>query len=127
MQVRWLSRTAIGRRITRHTEYLPLPYFVDTGIFNLELCWRDLNGSLHNKLNWAQIMADRGNITLSIVDSTLATHIHNLTDEVDVERGGGVDPSLLLLQRDTYFHMDVFRMDQVIRNIITNAVSYLQC
>ena len=67
-------------------------------------------------------MADRGNITLSIVDSTLATRIHNLTDEADVEQGGGVDPSLLL-QRDTYFHMDVFRMDQVIRNIITNAVS----
>ena len=67
-------------------------------------------------------MADRGNITLSIVDSTLATRIHNLTDEADVEQGGVVDPSLLL-QRDTYFHMDVFRMDQVIRNIITNAVS----
>ena len=68
-------------------------------------------------------MADRGNITLSIVDSTLATGVHNRTDEADVEQGGGIDPSLLL-QSDTYFHMDVFRMDQVIRNVITNAVNY---
>lgn len=95
-----------------------------TGIFNLELSWRDLNGSLHNKLNWVQIMADRGNITLSIADSTLATRVHNpTTDEADLEQGGGIEPSLLM-QRDAYFHMDVFRMDQVIRNILTNAVSY---
>ena len=70
-------------------------------------------------------MADRGNITLSIVDSTLATRFREPTEEADVEQGGEVEVDPLLQhQRDTYFHMDVFRMEQVSRNIITNAVSY---
>lgn len=101
--------------------YLNTLFVFLTGLLNLALSWRELDGSLHNKLNWAQIMADRGAITLSTVDSTLATRIHNSTDEVDVEQGEGVESSLLL-QRDAYFHLDVFRIDQVIRNIITNAV-----
>ena len=70
-------------------------------------------------------MADRGNITLTIVDSTLATRAHDPNMEADDEElGRRVEPSLLL-QRDAYFQMDVFRMDQVIRNIITNAVRIL--
>ena len=69
-------------------------------------------------------MADRGNITLSIVDSTSASRRNNSnrSGEADIEDGGLMEP-WLLLQRDAYFHMDVFRIDQVIRNIITNAVS----
>ena len=92
------------------------------GIFNLELSWRELDGSFHNKLNWSQIMAHKGSITLSLVDCTLATRVP--VGGADVEQGGGMDLSLRL-QRDVYFHMDVFRVDQVIRNIITNAVSHL--
>ena len=114
--------TASSRERESVCELLELYRLIlSAGIFNLELSWRELDGSFHNKLNWAQIMADKGSITLSLVDCTLATRVP--VGGADVEQGGGMDLSLRL-QRDVYFHMDVFRVDQVIRNIITNAVSY---
>ena len=35
--------------------------------------------------------------------------------------GGGVDQALIP-QKNAYLHIDVFRIDQVVRNMITNAV-----
>lgn len=95
--------------------YLCLP-----GIFKLELSWRSVDGSLHRKLDWVQILADRSHVTLTISDSTLATSSRCLSSE-DVEQGGTIQPAHLE-QRNAYLHIDVFRIDQVIRNMITNAV-----
>ena len=80
-------------------------------------------GSLHKKLDWAKILADSNRITLTIADSTLATGSSSCPLEGDVEQGRsmGLD---LFEQRNAYLHIDVFRMDQVIRNMITNAVRY---
>ena len=80
-------------------------------------------GSLRKKLDWAKILADSNRITLTIADSTLATGSSPCPLEGDVEQGGsmGLD---LFEQRNAYLHIDVFRMDQVIRNMITNAVRY---
>eukprot|EP01036_Dinobryon_divergens_P027669 gene27669-36481_t len=41
------------------------------GILNLELSWRGVAGSIHNKLDWAQILANKKGLTLTIADSTL--------------------------------------------------------
>jgi len=43
--------------------------------------------------------------------------------ELDIEQsgGGGVDQALIP-QKNAYLHIDVFRIDQVVRNMITNAV-----
>jgi len=93
----------------------------DAGVFNLELSWRSLDGALANKLHFAQILASRGDVVLAIADSTVATASNAVDVLADVERGIAVE-SILLEQRDAYLHMDIFRMDQVIRNMITNAV-----
>ena len=113
--------SCIERPLNNNT--LMCTVLVPTGIFKLEQSWRGLDGSFHNKLSWAQILADRSNVALSIEDSTLATASPYQGVE-DIEQNGGVpvDQSFLP-QRDTYLHIDVFRIDQVIRNMITNAVS----
>ena len=80
-------------------------------------------GSLRNKLDWAKILADSNRITLTIADSTLATGSLSCPVEGDVEQGGSTSLDLFE-QRNAYLHIDVFRMDQVIRNMITNAVQY---
>ena len=77
-----------------------------------------MDGSLHRKLDWVQILADKSHVTLTISDSTLAT---SSPGPLDVEQGGSIQPDHLE-QRNAYLHIDVFRMDQVIRNMITNAV-----
>ena len=96
------------------------PLLLQQGIFNLELSWRGLDGSFHNKLGWAQILAERSNVTLAIEDSTLATGSASQAGD-DLE-GNYIMDQALILQKDVYLHIDVFRMDQVIRNMITNAV-----
>eukprot|EP01036_Dinobryon_divergens_P036202 gene36202-47079_t len=73
-------------------------------IFNLELSWRGLDGSFHNKLSWAQILAERSNVTLAIEDSTLATGSASQAGD-DLEGNYRVDQALLP-QRDTYLHID---------------------
>ena len=94
-----------------------------TGLFNLELSWRSLDGALATKLRFADILASRSNVTLTIADSTLATSSNSVDAAAvaDVEQGIAVE-SILLEQKDAYLHLDIFRMDQVIRNIVTNAV-----
>ena len=101
---------------------VPNPRCVMSGILNLELSWRGLDGSLRNKLDWAQILADSNGVTLTISDSTLATTGSPCAVEGDAEQGGSSLGPDLLAQMDAYLHIDVFRMDQVIRNMITNAV-----
>ena len=83
-----------------------------------------MDGFLFKKLDWAQILAQKSNIIFTIADSTLATAVPSPTEgdaSADLEQGRSVNADLLE-QRNVYLHVDVFRMDQVIRNIITNAV-----
>eukprot|EP01035_Chromulina_nebulosa_P023830 gene23830-30921_t len=97
-------------------------FTIVSGLFNLELSWRSLDGALATKLRFADILASRSNVTLTIADSTLATSSNSVDAAAvaDVEQGIAVE-SILLEQRDAYLHLDIFRMDQVIRNIVTNA------
>ena len=37
---------------------------------------------------------------------------------VDIEEGGGVS----IAEQDAYLHVDMFKIDQVIRNLVSNAV-----
>ena len=76
---------------------------------------------------WAQILAEGNRVTLSIEDSTLATSCAS-SMELDIEQsgGGGVDQALIP-QKNAYLHIDVFRIDQVVRNMITNAVCMYVC
>ena len=95
-----------------------------SGILKLELSWRRVDGYLYKKLDLAQILVAKSNVTMTIADSTMATALPSLlTTEGDADvkqgRSNGADP---LEQRNVYLHIDVFRMDQVIRNVITNAV-----
>ena len=64
-----------------------IPILTHTGIFKLELSWRGLGGSFHNKLAWAQILAEGNRVTLSIEDSTLATSCAS-SMELDIEQSG---------------------------------------
>ena len=95
------------------------------------------------------MLASQKSIIFSVIDSTLASEF-GLADSVAVigedaagffliistifiirclridgdEESGGVllAGSTLAAQRDAFLHVDIHRLDQVIRNLITNAV-----
>eukprot|EP01036_Dinobryon_divergens_P032021 gene32021-41526_t len=67
----WESQTEFSLMIDLCAQYFFLALVAR--IFKLELSWRSVDGSLHKKLDWVQILADRSHVTLTISDSTLAT------------------------------------------------------
>jgi len=88
---------------------------MDSGTFKLELSWRPLAGVWGSKWKWAFLLAEKSDVTLTVSDSTAATEFGPcFTDEEDEA----------VASREVYLHMDVYKMDQVIRNLVTNAVKF---
>lgn len=112
---------------------------MDAGTFNLELSWRPLSGFLKDKLHWAAILAEKNNVDLQIFDSTVATALTNPlsasnSQDYDEENNLSTVPNhsahqLLdedcgITQLTVGLNIDVYKVDQVIRNLITNAVKF---
>jgi len=87
-------------------------------------------------LKWAFILAEKSNISLNVTDLTVATEFGGLVSPTLLK---GVDESVVvpatannmamdrredafIAQSAVYLHIDVYKVDQVIRNLITNAV-----
>lgn len=102
---------------------------MDAGTFQLERVWRPL---LQGKLHWATILADKKRIKLTIADLTVAsggseavcdTENGSLfkradSDELDLENNPAES------QDHAFLHVDQYKIDQVIRNLITNAMKF---
>ena len=70
---------------------------------------------LKGKFAWARILAEKKGVRLVIQDNPFTS----------AETRGDIEESLpdgLLLPHDIYLHVDTHKIDQVIRNLITNAV-----
>ena len=104
----------------------------------LEQSWKPLEHLLAGKLKWANILAEKKHLNLTITDTTKASvafdestnggffltisisKIFSVLCVADITAlgvstsGNHMNPSLFL---------DMFRIDQVIRNLITNAVT----
>ena len=99
----------------------------------MELSWRSLVRLWESKLKWAFILAEKSNISLNVTDLTVATEFGGLVSPTLLE---GVDErpatannmamdrreDAFIAQSAVYLHIDVYKVDQVIRNLITNAV-----
>ena len=114
---------------------------VDT--FNLELSWRSVTQFLGNKFGWAKMLAAKKSVDLTVesnvdvassselvmrdnsaVTRTLAPAVATADSEGDVEAGCTLTSSLSNIQayQNVYLHIDTYKIEQVIRNLITNAV-----
>ena len=104
---------------------------IDSGAFRLELCWRPVANFLRNKLHWAQVLAAEKNVQLSIEDRTSAAFEGGVGLTVDLQsfnrdEEAGLESSAFLNEfnvlNDVFLHVDMYKFEQVIRNLITNAV-----
>lgn len=124
---------------------------IEAGNFILEKTWLPIAEVLKDKLNWAYILAENNNLTLSILDniSPIASiesedNVVTRMDLGDSSRRSSQhcedgDHHLALSRRDSafeveekyrstssqfYVHADIYKIEQVIRNLITNAVKF---
>ena len=105
---------------------------IDSGAFRLELCWRPVVNVLKNKLDWAKELAAKRNVQLTIEDRTLAAFEGNIgltvySQSFKGDEEAGLESSAFLngihVMKDAFLHVDMYKFEQVIRNLITNAVT----
>jgi hypothetical protein len=125
-----------------------LSFELKTGTFRLSCDALSLVNVLENKFGWANVMASQKSLVFCVNDSTMATefgpaistptagHAIPLTGYnvpfltlffnirlSDEEAGVDIQSSeLLAAQRNMILNIDIYRIEQVIRNLITNAV-----
>eukprot|EP00597_Dinobryon_sp_UTEXLB2267_P014484 CAMPEP_0170111490 /NCGR_PEP_ID=MMETSP0020_2-20130122/8505_1 /TAXON_ID=98059 /ORGANISM="Dinobryon sp., Strain UTEXLB2267" /LENGTH=454 /DNA_ID=CAMNT_0010337027 /DNA_START=701 /DNA_END=2062 /DNA_ORIENTATION=- len=88
---------------------------MDSGTFKLELSWRPLAGVWESKWKWAFLLAEKSDVTLTVSDSTAATElVHAIQTKEDAE----------IAAREVFLHIDAYKVDQVIRNLLTNAMKF---
>eukprot|EP00597_Dinobryon_sp_UTEXLB2267_P017381 CAMPEP_0201112334 /NCGR_PEP_ID=MMETSP0812-20130820/77187_1 /ASSEMBLY_ACC=CAM_ASM_000668 /TAXON_ID=98059 /ORGANISM="Dinobryon sp., Strain UTEXLB2267" /LENGTH=640 /DNA_ID=CAMNT_0047375655 /DNA_START=533 /DNA_END=2455 /DNA_ORIENTATION=- len=98
---------------------------MDSGTFKLELSWQPLARLWGSKLKWAFILAEKNNISLTVTDSTNATEYGVAT----LPYRNPPDESNTVRQEccgdlNHFLHIDVFKVDQVVQNLITNALKF---
>ena len=105
---------------------------IDSGSFRLELCWRPVANFLKNKLDWAKELAAKRNVQLTIEDRTLAAFEGGVgltvySQSFNGDEEAGLESSAFLsglhVMKDSFLHVDMYKFEQVIRNLITNAVT----
>ena len=114
--------------------------FLLLGAFSLDLSWHPMPTFLAGKFAWAKILAEQKALKLIIQDNPLASHgLEDVASEGESSKyalqelyslwnyAGDVEQSLpaLLPAHGTYLQVDTFKIEQVIRNLITNAVKYI--
>lgn len=95
-----------------------LVFFWFPGTLKLELAWYPLPQFFEKNYSWAKMLAEKKGISLMIDYSAIA----NPQDQnrlMDIEEASSTEQ---LSVRDAVLHVDMYKVDQVIRNLITNAV-----
>ena len=109
------------------------------GTFHLSCVALSMVNVLENKFLWAQVLCSQKDIHFSVTDSSLATtygnNIQPLTTihilqhfffffHTDEESGlTRLSDEAISAQRNLIVYTDIYRIEQVLRNFITNAVS----
>ena len=92
------------------------------GTLKLELAWYPLPQFFEKNYSWAKMLAEKKDISLTIDYSAIAQH-RRLRD---IENGSSHTEELELVSvQEAVLHVDMYKVDQVIRNLITNAVKFL--
>ena len=105
----------------------------------MELSWSPVARFLENSFGWAMVLAAKKGVNLTVENNTnLITSIATFDSPPlfpspdtsalmtrDLEIGGATtqtsSPPRQVLE-DVYLHMDIYKIEQVIRNLVTNAV-----
>eukprot|EP00597_Dinobryon_sp_UTEXLB2267_P007408 CAMPEP_0170095072 /NCGR_PEP_ID=MMETSP0019_2-20121128/27684_1 /TAXON_ID=98059 /ORGANISM="Dinobryon sp., Strain UTEXLB2267" /LENGTH=585 /DNA_ID=CAMNT_0010316625 /DNA_START=846 /DNA_END=2604 /DNA_ORIENTATION=+ len=119
---------------------------MDAGTFKLDLSWKPLLRLLDGKLAWMELLAKNKEVRLTVQDNTVASGegVLNLLQKTDQQRsissgeplsimevgGSTINDELALLDNrimnlpfaNAVLKLDVFKIDQVIRNLVTNAM-----
>eukprot|EP00597_Dinobryon_sp_UTEXLB2267_P008080 CAMPEP_0170084348 /NCGR_PEP_ID=MMETSP0019_2-20121128/19592_1 /TAXON_ID=98059 /ORGANISM="Dinobryon sp., Strain UTEXLB2267" /LENGTH=563 /DNA_ID=CAMNT_0010300441 /DNA_START=238 /DNA_END=1929 /DNA_ORIENTATION=+ len=93
---------------------------LDAGTFRLDLTWTRLCSDFGNRLKWTVLMAKKKNIELRIVDETELNKYLRSCDECE-------DLEVLECENSNsqvYLNIDSLKIDQVIRNMVTNAIKF---
>jgi signal transduction histidine kinase len=131
-------------------DYIYVCHYIAIGTFRLSCEALSLVNVLENKFGWANVMASQKGVAFRVNDTSLATEfghiatsltaggiricygmaywsysLHSLhyLSHTDEESGFDMVPDeSLSAQRSLILYMDIYRIEQVIRNLITNAV-----
>eukprot|EP01037_Dinobryon_pediforme_P035710 gene35710-42238_t len=91
---------------------------MDSGTFNLDLSWSSVARFLENSFGWAMMLAAKKGFIASPNSPALTTG--------DLESGNSTltYPPPRQVFETVYLHMDIYKIEQVIRNLVTNAVKF---
>ena len=108
----------------------------------MELSVHPLMHFVGKDMDWAKMLAEDKNIDIIVEDSTAMSNLGEsgaesskrdasvevtyrssryMHVEGDIEQGSALAADLAA-QQDAYLNVDIYRMDQVVRNLVTNAV-----
>eukprot|EP01036_Dinobryon_divergens_P022066 gene22066-30300_t len=101
---------------------------LDAGNFKLELSWRPLVKLFHGKLDWVIIAAKKKGVTFAVTDMAMCSEYAIAEEDCAVARS----PSSLermaweddLSLETVCLHIDVYKIDQVLRNLIVHALKF---
>ena len=101
----------------------------------MELSWTSVARFLENSFGWAMVLAAKKGVILTVENNTNLITSSAITDSpqllsspstsaLDLEIGGAplTYPPPRQVFEDVYLHMDCYKIEQVIRNLVTNAV-----
>eukprot|EP01036_Dinobryon_divergens_P061853 gene61853-biopygen30372 len=101
---------------------------IEAGTFSLSCNALNMVRFLENKFGWAHVVASQKGVVFSVKDSSLATEFgpSDLVPPIADEENGldGVGNAVLEAQRNLVVYIDIYRIEQVIRNLITNAMKF---
>lgn len=96
---------------------------IDSGTFKLEMVIRPLQNVLAGRLGSYKYIAAKKNILLNIEDLAHASEFYSSTTgdptEADMSLGSSTD-----LNNIAVLYIDKFRLEQIVRNLVTNAVKF---
>ena len=100
------------------------------GTLKLELAWYPLPQFFEKNYSWAKMLAEKKDISLTIDYSAIAQQQGQGQGKHrrlrDIENGSSHTDELELVSvQDAVLHVDMYKVDQVIRNLITNAVNFV--
>jgi len=96
---------------------------MDAGTLKLEQSWKPLDHLFAGKLKWATILAEKKHVNLTITD-TIGV-ISEVSATGDISNRGGLSTNKKHTTLSALsLYLDEFRIDQVIRNLVTNAMKF---
>mmetsp|Transcript_25988 Transcript_25988/g.37270 ORF Transcript_25988/g.37270 Transcript_25988/m.37270 type:complete len:835 (+) Transcript_25988:1356-3860(+) len=91
--------------------------YLDAGSFKLDLSWKPLLRLFEEKLSWIELLVKSKDVHFSIVDESVTTQAgiaaNTTPDSLDAF------PFI-----SAQLHVDICKIDQVVRNLVTNAIKF---